>query len=160
MQLITLSWQDLTEIIVRLDHLVQQNGKPTTLVALQRGGLVPAVMLAHRFEVRNLLSLDLRSTIDDSVNAKKTQPRLHHASLPPLDTEDVLLVDDIAGTGKTLRFAQRLVSDHSPARLRSLVCLVNRLNWDPDNPVSPPDAITYTGRLVEGWVTFPWEIST
>ncbi|MCP2342957.1 phosphoribosyltransferase [Actinomadura rupiterrae] len=134
---------------------ITRDGPPEAIVAIARGGLIPAVLLAHRLGCRDLRTLNITHTTTDAVHADKTRrPVLTGAvAVDGLAGRDVLLVDDIAGSGDTLAHARHLL-DHAAGvrRLRTIVLVVNTANWTQRH-----QAPTYVGHRVEGWVIFPWE---
>ncbi|MEV7930423.1 phosphoribosyltransferase family protein [Kitasatospora sp. NPDC088779] len=152
-----LTWDDIDRHVDRIARATGEIGTPQTLVAVVRGGMAPAVLLAHRLGVRDVRALEVTHTVDDSANAAKTaRPQARNtASLGDLSGLDVLVVDDVAGTGETLAAAVRLVELAGAARVRSAVCVVNEANWT--GVLAPSEAVTAIGETVSGWVVFPWE---
>ncbi|WP_327153225.1 hypothetical protein OHU45_02020 [Streptomyces tubercidicus] len=69
-----------------------------------RGGVIPAVWLAHRLGIRDVRTVVITRTTSDSIDAAKTTlPGVRNAaSLGDLTGLDVLLVDDTAGSGAPL----------------------------------------------------------
>src|ERR1700678_3764743 len=106
-----LEWHDIDVIIGELARLVAANGTPDTVVGILRGGMVPAVILAHVLGLRDVRGVEIAHTVADGAGAAKMpQPRLRNpASLGDLSNLDVVVVDDIAGTGDTMAAAVRLV---------------------------------------------------
>ena len=135
--------------------MVAAEGAPDTVVGILRGGMIPAVILAHTLRLRDVRGVEITHTADDGVGAAKTpQPLLRNAaSLGDLSALDVVVVDDIAGTGDTIAAAARLVRASGAQRVRTLVCAVNTLNRrDAHRQIA-----SLVGREIEGWVRFPWE---
>ena len=156
--IISLSWTEIDYIVSILAERVQHDGKPEIIIGLQRGGLIPGIILSHYLDVRDFLPFNISRTVHDGVNAEKTVPRLGpNLSLKVVEGKDILLVDDVAGTGLTLKMVQDMLNTYSALRVRSLVCVVNRDNWDVTNTIEPPALITYIGKEVRGWAVFPWE---
>jgi hypoxanthine phosphoribosyltransferase len=152
------SWQHVLDIVSRLSARVRLDGAPDLLVCVQRGGLIPGVLLSHQLRTREILCLDIARTTSEGIDADKTSPQLRNGpNLFVIEDRNVLLVDDIAGTGETIRYAQRLLKDHNVRRLRTLVTAVNRANWQAATQLPPDRVIEYIGEEVYGWVTFPWE---
>ncbi|MFC6600457.1 phosphoribosyltransferase [Kitasatospora paranensis] len=152
-----LTWDDITEQTDRIARVLQPDPVPQIVVGVVRGGLIPAVILAHRLGVRDVRVLEITHTVDDSTNAAKTDRPVtrNSASLGDVAGRDVLVVDDVAGTGETLAAVVRLVEQAGAARVRSAVLVVNAANWGGDRP--PAQAVTVIGETVGCWVVFPWE---
>ena len=157
---ITLSWEKIDQIVSILAKRVESDGKPEVIIGIQRGGLIPGVILSHCLKVRYFLSFNINRTAYNGVNAEKISPYLGpNISFDIVSDKDILLVDDIVGTGVTLRVVQDIINKYSPRRVRSLVCIVNRDNWDCANKSEVGTLISYIGQEVRGWVVFPWEVN-
>ena len=138
-----LSWTDQQGIAARLAAEVRLGGVPQILVAISRGGPVPAVMPSHHVEVRDLRVLTVVHTADDGVHAAKTGTRCvcRPQTLGDLGGVDVLLADDIAGSGKTLAAARAPVAARAPAGTRSVALAANAAN----GPAIAPEIPTTSG---------------
>lgn len=152
-------WQEFDEITAALTRQIRADGLPDLIVGLERGGLIPAVVLSHHLGARSLLSLPVRRTTSDAIYAEKCPPCLgtpppHFSVIPG---RDILVVDDIAGSGETLDAALHMLTNYAPARLRSAVYFVNRNHWETRHTGESAQAISYIGKEVRGWVIFPWE---
>jgi uncharacterized protein len=154
---IILPWQDLAATIAEIAAKVRADGSPDVVVGILRGGMVPATVFAHALAVRTVRAVEVLHTISDTLNAAKTEvPQVSNpASLGDLAGRDVLIVDDIVGSGGTMACSTQLVSQAGASRVRTAVCIVNAANWQ--GPQSPEETLTYIGATVEGWVIFPWE---
>jgi hypoxanthine phosphoribosyltransferase len=154
---IVLSWPDLTVTITQTAAEIRADGVPDVVVGVLRGGAVPATIFAHALAVRTVRTVEVLHTISDIPNAAKTeQPQVSNAaSLGDLAGCDVLVVDDIAGSGDTMAYTAQLVAAAGATRVRTAVCIVNAANWR--RPQSPEQTLTHIGATVEGWVIFPWE---
>jgi hypoxanthine phosphoribosyltransferase len=154
---IILSWPDVAETVDAIADQVREDRLPDVLVGVLRGGLVPAVLLSHQLGVRDMRAIEVVHTLDDSVNADKsgTPQVVNPATLGDLTGMDVLLIDDIAGSGDTLVCTVGLLHAAGAKKVRSAVLTVNRANWH--RPQYPADVVTYLGHQVDTWVIFPWE---
>lgn len=152
-----LTWEDIETYVARVAHNVKGSGTPQTIVAVVRGGMVPAVMVAHRLGVRDVRAVDVTHTVDDVPDAAKTaRPVTRNiASLGDLSGRDVLVIDDVAGSGDTLGAVVRLVELAGAAWVRTAVLVVNEANWTRHPPAH--EAVTCIGEKLRGWVVFPWE---
>ncbi|MBR8742579.1 phosphoribosyltransferase [Nocardiopsis sp. MG754419] len=152
-----LTWSRIGEMVDRIADRAGSDGAPRVLVAVLRGGAVPAVWLSHRLGMRDVRVVEVTHTTDNGHHAAKTpEPvAVNPASLGDLTGQDVLIVDDVAGTGHTLAATARLVTRAGAARVRTAVCAVNHDNWTGSAP--PEATLTYIGQSTRGWVVFPWE---
>ena len=154
-----LDWAEITQITERLARAVGADAHPDTVVGILRGGMIPAVRLAHVLKLRDVRALDVTHTVADGIDAAKTpHPVLRNAaSLGDLTGLDVLLVDDVAGTGETMAASRVLLQAAGAARVRTAACVLNEINWRPSSGCDPGGALTYIGASCRGWVVFPWE---
>ncbi|MEV6987437.1 phosphoribosyltransferase family protein [Sphaerisporangium sp. NPDC051017] len=152
-----LTWEAVGQLGRTLASAVRSEGLPQVIVGIARGGLIPAVMIAHHLGVRDVRGISLAHTVTDEVAAVKS-PEVFvgdHRHLGDLSGQDVLVVDDIAGSGDTLNAMGVLLATMRPARIRTAVLWLNLANWQPRN--ADP---TYVGEHDQGWVVFPWEKNT
>jgi hypoxanthine phosphoribosyltransferase len=155
-QIHTLMWADIDALTAQLAERIQADTPPDVLIGLQRGGLVLAVALSHRLAIPTLLSLPVRRTLSDAIYAAKHDPVVEANDLfVQITGKDVLVVDDVAGSGATLKAVFSVLCRYAPARLRSAVYVLNQEHWDRTSGEKP----TYIGRDLSGWVVFPWEVS-
>jgi hypoxanthine phosphoribosyltransferase len=81
MNKVYLTWDDMDELVSKLANQIKSSELPQYITGLPRGGLIPAVMLSHKLNIPFISSIDVYSF-----------PKLH-----------VLVVDDIADSGETLK---------------------------------------------------------
>jgi len=154
---VCLTWSRIEALTHQLAVRVQGDGLPETVVGIMRGGMIPAVMIAHQLGIRDVRTIEVTHTASDGINAAKTSAPVYKnpASLGDLAGRDVLLIDDIAGSGATLDRTRRMIEALGARRLRTAVLTVNRANW---HSASGPEAcIDYIAELNNTWVIFPWE---
>lgn len=155
-----LSWGDLDEQVADLARQIRRDGVPHVIVGILRGGMVPAALLAHQLGVRDVRGVDVTRNLTDVPHGAKTPlPRITNpASLGAFAPDsEVLLVDDVAGSGDTAEAAATLLTSRGAARVRRAVLVVNTVNWDIANTVAPQQIQDYIGTTCAGWVRFPWE---
>jgi len=141
-----LTWERFGAAGRELAHVIHESGfRPDLVLAIARGGLLFAGSLAYALGVKACDALNVEfytgvgQTLDEPI------------VLPPLiDIEAargrVLLVDDVADSGKTLRLAVDLVADLG-AEVRSAV-----LYTKPTTIIEPD----YSWGRTDRWITFPW----
>jgi len=156
---LALDWPTFTALAARLAADVARDGAPQVLVGVLRGGMVPTVMLAHALGLRTVRAVEVTHTTADGVDATKTEAPVvvRPDTLGDLAGMDVLVVDDVAGTGDTMATTVALARRAGARRVRTLACVVNETNWRKARTQQPGEVLTYVGAVVEGWVIFPWE---
>lgn len=121
-----------------------------TVIGIGRGGWVPASALAELLSA-NYVSItasynigdDIESPAADDVyvdlgNLTATNPR-----------RDVLVVDDVAGTGRTISKVVENLRNRGFASIHTATLCLN------EGCEVPPDVWVWT---VRDWVVFPWEL--
>lgn len=156
---IKLSWNSIDGIIVEEVKKIAMSRKPDIIVAIKRGGLIPAVMISHAINVREILPIDIRVTVDDSINSDKIEPQIIESQeIFTIKGKNILLVDDIIGSGATYKAAMDYLKKYLPLSIQSFICVVNKNNWRKYNNDLEYMEFGDIGIEVSGWVEFPWEI--
>lgn len=127
-------------------QIVDDGYAPEIIVAVARGGLVPAGALSYSMGVKLSDAINVEFYTD--VNETLPDPVLLE---PLLDTNSikgrrVLVVDDVADSGRTLQLVLKLLESHG-AEVRSAVIYAKSRSV-----VSP----TYVWKHTDEWIVFPW----
>ena len=110
---INLTWEDIKQDCKTLaDSLSREN--ITCIIGIANGGMIPATLLAKHLKVDKLLSANLKSYVDDKprdgVHSETDVVKL--ITFPDFgalrDEEKILIVDDLADTGMTLRKVKQI----------------------------------------------------
>ena len=120
--------------------------RPDILLGIARGGLIPAGSLAYALDCKNLftISVEFYTGIDERLEVPVVLPPFLDAH--DLDDARVLIVDDVADTGKTLELVHDFCAGHvSEARTAVLY----------QKPRSIIQA-SYAWRHTDQWINFPW----
>ena len=120
--------------------------RPEIIVAVARGGLVPGGSLSYALGIKLTDAINVEFYTD--VEQTLPDPVL---LAPHLDTDSIrgrhiLVVDDVADSGRTLALVLRLLKD-AGAEARSAV-----LYSKPRSEVTPD----YVWRETDKWIVFPW----
>ena len=145
-----MTWSDFGVLADRLAARIAADGfRPDVVCGVARGGLVPAAHLAIALDVERLHVVRVRRTADDAVYAAKVEARLRVLTPGGLSgARDVLIVDDIVGTGATAALVESHVRSAAAGDVRLAALARNgRSGHRPD----------YRGVDVDDWVVFPWE---
>lgn len=142
-----LSWEDFGEAARALARQVVDDGyAPDVVLTVARGGLLVGAALGYALEVKSTWMVNVE--FYTGVEARLETPML----LPPvpelvdLEASRVLIADDVADTGETLR----LVKDFCAGKVADVRCAV--LYEKPSSVV----ACEYVWRRTDLWIDFPW----
>lgn len=142
-----LTWE-LSGVAARqvAQRVVDSGYRPDMVIAIARGGLIPAGAIAYALGVKaaGTLNVEFYRDIDQTL----PDPVL---LAPLLDTDAIvgrklLVVDDVADSGRTLDLVLGLLRGHTPD-VRSAV-----LYTKPRTIVQPD----YSWRETDLWINFPW----
>ncbi len=157
--IIYFDWEEISNIVKKMSENIKNDYSPEIIISIVRGGMIPSVILSHALNIRKIENIKSIETISDEINADKTEPMIDEkVDLSEIRRKKVLIVDDILGSGATIRKIKDEVKKWQPTELRTAICVVNEENWEKSNKSSYNDEIEYIGKTVRGWVVFPWEI--
>ena len=142
-----LTWEAFGEAARELSRAVVADGfEPEVVVAIARGGLLPAGAMAYALGVKSCgaLNVEFYTGIGTVLDAPEVLP-------PALDIDflagrRVLLVDDVADSGRTLALAVQLLRDRG-ADMRSATI------YTKPGSIALPD---YAWKETALWIDFPW----
>lgn len=119
---------------------------PEVVVAIARGGLLPAGAIAYGLGVKNCgaINVEFYTGIGTVLDAPELLPP--ELDLTYLDGRRVLLVDDVADSGRTLDLAVRLLTGRG-AEVRSAVI------YTKPTTIVQPD---FDWKRTDLWIDFPW----
>lgn len=152
------SWKKISTIVKNMSDNIKKDYDPEIIISVVRGGMIPSVILSHTLNVRKIENIKSIETISDEINAIKQEPMIDEkVNLSEIRGKKVLIVDDILGSGATIRKIREEVKRWKPKELKTAICIVNEENWEKSNKSNYNDEIEYIGKIVRGWVVFPWE---
>jgi len=139
------TWQDIERATDKLYHKIKHR-KYDAILAVSRGGLIPATLLAYNLDIKKVTSIAVR-TYDDT-NVKLLDFSI--LSQPDFDiiVGNVLVVDDLIETGETIKIIRNL-DYNNDVKLDFAVLFSKGLN----------DNVDYFGEVVDDfqWINFPWD---
>jgi xanthine phosphoribosyltransferase len=139
---LNLSWAEIERDAHALADWLRQGPPIVGLIAVSRGGLIPAALIARDLDVRMVESI----AVATYEGKQAGQPRLLKPAAVNDQGEGWVIVDDLVDRGHTARFVRALLP-----RAR-FVCLYAK-------PEGRPFADKVIGDFEQQvWLKFPWEI--
>jgi pyrimidine operon attenuation protein/uracil phosphoribosyltransferase len=125
--------EEVTATLDRMaDEILKTNdGRPVVLIGIQRRGVPMARRIALRMSEKarrepQIGTLDINLYRDDLTRVA-SQPVVQKTEVPPnIDDRDVVLVDDVLYTGRTVRAALDALCDFGRMRTIQLAVLIDR----------------------------------
>ncbi len=142
-----LSWNQIYDLCLKISNSIKKSGfRPDAIVAIGRGGWVPGRLISDFLGIRELYSVkaeywDVAQTKGDAIITQ------------PINTEikgkKILVVDDVADTGKTLNVVISHLRKTGAVEIRTAV-----LQYKKTSKFSPD----YSGEILKKWVwvVYPW----
>jgi len=141
------SWEQIYDMLLEIAERIRKNGfRPDVIVGVSRGGWPPARVLSDLLENPQLANVKVE--FYTAVAETKEEPVITQPVSVPVKDKLVLVVDDVADTGKSLA----LVKNHL-AKLGARDIRIATLYYKPWSIVTPD----YYERETSKWIIFPWE---
>ncbi|MXV44709.1 xanthine phosphoribosyltransferase [Saccharibacter sp. 17.LH.SD] len=140
----TVTWDQLhRDARILATALMRQHAPFRGLVAITRGGLIPAAILGREMGCRLIESVSVVSY--EGEEGTQQEPKLLKAPTAAGDGEGFLIVDDLVDSGVTARYVREML----PKAV--FACLYAK-----------PDGKPFTDHFVtevaqDTWVLFPWD---
>lgn len=141
------TWSQIYDYLLSLSQKIRLAAfKPDVVVAISRGGLIPARILVDLLEARQLAIIQIEFYI--GLGETKEQPTLKQELALPVDGKRVLLVDDIADSGRSLQYAVNYLRGQGACEVK-----ITTVYYKTQSIVEPD----FYEKKTDRWVVFPWE---
>lgn len=145
-----ITWRQVWRLSRRLALLINSSGfVPDTIVAIGRGGYVPARILADYLGVMDLTGVKVEHYLKGA--DKQPEARLKYPLPAGLTGRRVLIVDDVSDTGDSFAVAIDHIQSSGAAMIRTAVLHHKTVSrYRPD----------YFGQEVKRWrwIIYPWAV--
>jgi len=149
MKYVYISWGEAIKLTFELaEKLLMSKYLPNSIVAISRGGLIPARILSDVINVDEVYSIKaslwgVAGKISDKVIIQEVEL--------PIKSKKVLIVDDVVDSGSTLDAVVRRIKTFNPEEVKTAVLHIKLTSkYIPDY---------YVGRLESwAWIIYPWTI--
>jgi hypoxanthine phosphoribosyltransferase len=143
------NWEYIYGLCRNVSNAVKRaDFEPDVVVALARGGWFAGRCICDFLGLDDLTSLKMEHYVGAADKADEAQIR-YPMPEGSVKGKDVLVIDDIADTGGSIRRADEYVTDRDAATIRTATLqLLNTSSFEPD----------FVGERLETWtwVVYPW----
>jgi hypoxanthine phosphoribosyltransferase len=141
------SWDQIYKLLLNLADKVRRNGfKPDIIVGVSRGGWPPARVMSDLLENPNLANVAAEFYV--GVAETKGKPVITQPVSVSVKSKRVLVVDDVADTGESLRLVRSYLKEQGATEVK--IVTIYYKPWS----VTIPD---YYEKETSSWIIFPWE---
>lgn len=137
----TVSWDQLHRDSKALAWRLLEKGPWRGIVAITRGGLIPAAIIARELDCRLIESVSILTYDEEARGA----PRVAKAPAAAGDGAGWLIIDDLVDTGTTARVVRGLLPKAHFATVYA-------------KPAGKPTVDTFITEVSQDtWILFPWD---
>lgn len=142
------SWDQIYDSCLKVADQIKKSGyKPDLIVAVSRGGWIPGRVLSDLLENPRIATLKVEYYED--IYKTRSKPEITQPLTVDVSGKRVLLVDDIADSGHSLKLVKEHLFEKGAADVK--ICTLYHKPWS----VVTPD---FNARTTDAWVCFPHEI--
>lgn len=142
--------RDARALAWRLDGKGPDDGAWRAVVAVTRGGMAPAMIVARELDIRTVDTISVKSYHSGGGKAdQRRDAEVLKSPNPELmgDGTGILIVDDLVDTGKTLELVRELYPNAHFATVYA-------------KPLGEEQVETFiTGVSQDTWIFFPWDMA-
>ena len=141
------SWDQLYGLLLNLSEAVRKSGfEADLMVGVSRGGWIPARIMSDLLENPNLANVTAEFYV--GVAETRQEPSITQPVSASVDGKKVLVVDDLADTGKSLKIVNAHLKNQGASEVR--IATIYYKPWS----ITAPD---YYEKETRRWIVFPWE---
>jgi len=142
------SWDKIYDLCLKVADQIKHSGyKPDLIVAVSRGGWIPGRVLSDLLENPNIATIKVEYYKD--IYKTRSKPEITQPLTVDISGKLILLVDDIADSGHSLKLVKEHLFERGAADVK--ICALYRKPWS----IVAPD---FNARTTDAWVCFPHEI--
>ncbi len=144
-----ISWdqihRDSRALAWRLEKMGPEGGAWKAVVAITRGGMAPAMIIARELDIRTVDTISIKS-YDHQAQSEAVVLKAPDADIIG-DGEGILIIDDLVDTGKTLEVVK---SRYPKAHIATVYA----------KPKGRPMVDTFITEVSQDtWIFFPWDMA-
>ncbi|MFB0560476.1 MAG: phosphoribosyltransferase [Candidatus Lokiarchaeia archaeon] len=145
---VALGWDEVYDLLIKLaKKIVDENYRPNLIVGIARGGWIIARILSDLLDIKDVANI--RVEFYDDVLLTRDRPRITQEVSVDVRGKKILLCDDVADTGKSLKIAADYLRDEGVSEIK-----ISTLHLKPTSIVCPDYYVSET----DAWIIYPWEV--
>lgn len=153
-----LTWQGFGDACRQIAEQIADSGwMPDLIVAIARGGMLPAGAISYALGVKANGAINVE--FYTGVGKTMTEPEIlePYMDISSLEGKRVLIVDDVADSGKTLKLIMDLIAKEGLSMGSGTAKVDARsatIYLKPTSVIKPD----YVFKQTDKWINFPWSV--
>lgn len=142
------SWNKvLCDVYELVRKVKDSNYMPDYIITFYRNGMLPALIFAYQFKIKDFLLLKRHRDSSSFLEEAYWEDLTHFVKMP-FGSKNILILDDIYDTGKTIEEVRKRIEIFHP-KIAVIDCKEDKLN-----------KVDYYINIVrkDVWIHYPWEI--
>ena len=141
------SWDQIYGLLLKLAEAVRKSGfEPDVIVGVSRGGWIPARIMSDLLENPKLANVTVEFYV--GLAETKNEPIITQPVSVSVKDKRVLVVDDLADTGESLKLVNSHLKKHGASEVK-----IATIYYKPWSIIVPH----YYEKETRRWIVFPWE---
>jgi hypoxanthine phosphoribosyltransferase len=141
------SWDQIYGLLLKLAEDARKSGfEPDVIVGVSRGGWIPARIMSDLLEAPKLANVTAEFYV--GVAETKHEPSITQPVSLPVKDKNVLVVDDVADTGESLKLVNSYLKNRGASEIK-----IATIYYKPWSVIVPH----YYEKETRYWIVFPWE---
>ena len=141
------TWDRIYEFLLSLAEKIREDKfQPDVIVGVSRGGWPPARVMSDLLENPEIANVKAEFYL--GVGQTKGEPLITQPVSVSVRDKEVLLMDDVADTGKSLRLVRAHLKEKGATEVK-----IATIYYKPWSVVIPD----YYEKETRSWIIFPWE---
>jgi hypoxanthine phosphoribosyltransferase len=143
-----LTWPQIEKDVSELASLFPDTFD--VIIGVGRGGLIPAVLLSHRLNIRSIFNFSVQTYNENNESLEEdVNQELDHHFIAKYSNKKILVVDDLSDKGKTLHYINKYLNDHKLAATFATLYIKEGTTFIPNFYIK-----SFNDHQ---WLIFPWE---
>jgi hypoxanthine phosphoribosyltransferase len=142
------SWDEIYDLLLMLAKIiVDDNYRPDLIVGIARGGWIVARILSDLLDIKEVANI--RVEFYEDLLLTRERPSITQEVSLDVRGKRILLCDDVADTGKSLKIASDYLKNKGVSEIK-----ISTLHLKPTSIVCPDYYVSET----DAWIIYPWEV--
>lgn len=140
---IYIKWDDFHQHTKELCQKIKASGEYSQIIAISRGGLIPAGIIAYELNIRNSQAINISSY--DNGYSRRADEQIELAIDAKMVDERTLIVDDLSDSGRTFKILREI---YPQAKYVAVYA----------KEKGAPMVDVFSKLMPDEWIVFPWDV--